>query len=81
MKYTIESTENGCMAILELGDGKKYVCETRKFCGYYEEPGSSIADQLEKAGFDEDIVERVDDMFGGMMESGFIDLSELVYLN
>lgn len=77
MKYTIESTEDGCVGTLEVGDGRKFVCEMRKSCGCYEETGPSLADQLEEAGFDDEIVERVDDMFGGMMEADFIELSEL----
>lgn len=77
MKYTIESTENGCVETLEVGDGRKFVCEMRKSCGYYEETGPNLASQLEEAGFNDEIVDRVDDMFGGMMEIEFIDLSEL----
>lgn len=69
------------MATLEIEDGRKYICETKKFCGCYEEISPSIASQLEEAGFDDDIVERVDDIFGAMLESDFIDLSKLVYPN
>ena len=77
MKYMIESTPRGCIETLEFEDGSKFVSETRRTCFGAETTGPCLASQLEDAGFCEEIVEKVEDLFDGIRACDFIDIAEL----
>lgn len=77
MKYTIESTEEGCIEILEFKDGNKFKSKMVRTCFGYETTGPCLASQLEDAGICEEIVEKVEDLFNGIRASDFIELAEL----
>ena len=76
MKYTIETTKDGAMQTLEMGNGEIYTSEVKgTFFGC--ETRNVLSQQLEEAGYSEEIVERVDDLFDGCLALDFIDLSDL----
>ena len=76
MKYTIETTKDGAMKTLEMSNGEIYTSEVKKtFFGC--ETQNVLSKQLEEAGYCEELVEGVDDLFDGFLTSDFIDLSDL----
>lgn len=77
MKYCIETTDNGCIVTLEIGK-EKFQRESIKRKGSCQALGKSLADQLEEAGYCEEIVEKVDEMYDGFEDLDFLELAELV---
>lgn len=78
MKYCIETTDNGCIETLEISDKEKFQRESIKINGGCRALGKSLADQLEEAGYCEEIVEKVDEMYDGFGDLDFLQLAELV---
>ena len=77
MKYTIETTEYGCIETLEFSDGSKFTRRNERT--YY---GCKAIDdefdvQLVKDGFCEEIVEKIDELFSGFFSLHFLELAEL----
>lgn len=77
MKYCIETTDNGCIETLEIGK-EKFQQESIKIKGGCQALRKSLADQLEEAGYCEEIVEKVDEMYDGFEDLNFLQLAELV---
>ena len=77
MKYCIETTDKGCIETLEIGEDK-FQRESIKIKGGCQALGKSLADQLEEAGYCEEIVEKADEMYGGFEDLDFLQLAELV---
>ena len=76
MKYIIETTKDGAMQTLEMGNGDIYMSEVKRtFVGC--ETLNVLSQQLEEAGYCAEIVEGVDDLFDGGTALDFIDLSDL----
>lgn len=78
MKYCIETTDNGCIETLEISEGEKFQRESIR-----TEYGCScskpdFADQLEAAGYCEEIVEKVYELYDGCETLDFIELAELI---
>lgn len=78
MKYCIETTDNGCIETLEISDKEKFQRESIKIKGGCQALGKSLADQLEEAGYCEEIVEKVDEIYDGFGDLDFLQLAELV---
>ena len=77
MKYCMETTDNGCIETLEI-DKEKFQRESIKIKGGCRALGKSLADQLDEAGYCEEIVEKVDEMYDGFGDLDFLELAELV---
>lgn len=77
MKYSIETTDKGCIETLEISDKKlqKESIRTEYGCSS-SDPG--FTEQLEKAGYCDEILEKVYDLYDGFMVLDFIEMAELV---
>lgn len=78
MKYCIETTDNGCIETLEISDEEKFQRESIRIKGGCQALGKSLADQLADAGYCEEIVEKVDEMYDGFEDLDFLQLAELI---
>lgn len=78
MKYTIETTDKGCIETLEISDKEKFQMESIKIKGGCRALGNSLAEQLEEAGYCEEIVEKVDEIYDGFENLDFLELAELI---
>lgn len=77
MKYSIETTDKGCVETLEIGE-EKFQRESIKIKGGCRALGKSLAKQLEEAGYCEEIVEKVDEIYDGFEDLDFLELAELI---
>lgn len=77
MKYTIETTEDGCVETLELSDGKRYVKNTKKIDGGCSSVDDDLDKQMEQDGICAEILERVYEQFDGIHALDFLELAEL----
>ena len=78
MRYIIETTEDGCVETLEMNDGQKFSDRWVKSFGKYETTGPSLEMQLEDAGYDDEVLEKAQDIFDGLSACDFIDLADLI---
>ena len=77
MKYTIETTETGCIETLEFSDGSKFEKRTeRTDCGCTS-LDDEFSEQLEENGFCEEILDKVYDLFDGFIALEFLGIAEL----
>lgn len=77
MKYTIETTEYGCIETLEFSDGSKFTKRhkrTENGCDAMDKP---FRTQLLMDGFCEEIVDLVDENFDSFLPLHFLELVEL----
>ena len=77
MKFTIETTNDGCMETLELHDGSKYTKRHIKTSFGSQCEDLAFADQMVLDGICEEIVDKVYDVFDGFLPSEFMDIAEL----
>ena len=77
MKYTIETTDNGCVETLEFSNGSKFTKRTERTGGGCKALDADFAEQLEEAGFEEEILDKVYDLFDGFLALDFLKLAEL----
>ena len=77
MKYTIESTDNGCVEKLEFSDGSIFIKNSERTEFGCKSINSSFADQLRMAGFCEEIIEKVSDLYDSFSSLYFLDLMDL----
>jgi hypothetical protein len=78
MKYCIETTDNGCIETLEMSKDEKFQKKSTKTEYGCESLDSDFADQLRMAGYCEEIVEKVYDLYDGCETLDFIQMAELV---
>lgn len=78
MKYTIKSTENGCLETIELQDGRKYTKKhTRTSFGSRCED-KEFWEQMQDNGIrDDEMLDKVYETFDGFVASSFMDIAEL----
>lgn len=78
MKYSIETTDKGCIETLEMSKNEKFKKESTK-TEYGCKPFSpDFAYQLRMSGYCEEIVEEVDRIYDGLGSLDFLKLAELV---
>ena len=77
MKYCIETTDNGCIETLEISD-RKFQRESIKTEYGCTSSDPDFSDQLEQAGYCDEIVEKVYDLYDGCETLDFIQLAELI---
>jgi hypothetical protein len=76
MKYTIETTKDGCIEVLEFHDGSKYMKKHIKTPYGSKCEDKDFSDQMEADGICEEILERVS-VFDSFLASEFLDIAEL----
>ena len=77
MKYTIETTKGGCVETIELHDGSKYIKRHTKTSYGSCCDDKEYADQMEKDGICEEILDKVYDTFDSFIPNDFMEISEL----
>lgn len=78
MKYTIEASDGICTESLEFPNGDKFVKRSKRTSYGSQDIDDEFSDQLERAGYTEDIVDAVYDMFDGFGSLDFLELDDLV---
>lgn len=76
MKYTIETSNNGCVEILELHDGSKYMKKHIKTSYGSKCENKDFSEQMAADGICEEILEKVD-VFDSFLANDFMDIAEL----
>lgn len=77
MKYTIETTENGCIETITLSNRSQYSKRhTRTECGSRCKD-DEFHEQMERDGICDEILDKVNDLFDGFFASDFMDIAEL----
>lgn len=78
MKYTIESTENGCIETIELNDGSKYTKKhTKKSFGSRCEDKEFWEQMQDNKIRDDEFLDKVYDTFDAFIASNFMDIAEI----
>ena len=78
MKYSIETTDYGCIETLELSNGEKYQKRTQRIKGGCRSLDDDFSDQMEKAGIDEEIIEKAYEVYDDFGALDFMELAELI---
>ena len=77
MKYTVETTETGCVETLELDDGKKYKKRSTRTSTGVKHDDDDFYYQLSGDGItDDDILDSVNDLLDGFFAIDFIEMAE-----
>ena len=80
MKYTIETTDTGCIETLETNN-VTFSTEWKKIgFGQYQSQGETLVDQMEAAGFDDDVLDVVDELYDANYELDFMRLAKAAEL-
>lgn len=77
MKYCIETTDNGCIETLEISD-KKFKRESIRTEYGCIALNPTFSYQLTEAGYCDEIVEKVNDLYDGFGTLDFIQMAELI---
>ena len=78
MKYTIETTENGCVETLEMNDGTLYIKRYTKTSSGLRQEDTDFATQLEDYGVcDDEFLDKVYDTFDGFLALNFMDIDKM----
>ena len=77
MKYTIETTENGCQEMIKMDNGKTYTKRHKKMFYGSECQDKEFCDQMENDGFCEEMLEKIYDTFDTFLASEFMDIAKL----
>lgn len=77
MKYTIETTETGCIETLEFSDGSKFTRRNEKTDTGCRCLDDEFSEQLEENGFCEEILDKVYDLFDSFIALEFMEIAEL----
>lgn len=75
MKYSIETTESGAIEKLEIG-GKEYIKKHTRHPGSMTCESKEFCEQLENAGLDEDVSEKIFEVFDGACSMLAFDIVE-----
>lgn len=76
LKYTIETTENGCIETLEFSDGSKFTKRSTRTEHGCQSEDDGFAEQLERDGFCEEIIDKVWDSFDEFGSLNFLEIAE-----
>lgn len=77
MKYIIESTNDGCIEIIQFNDGTTYKKRHAKTETGSKLLGEQFYKQMEKDGICEEIVNEVDRVFDGFLANDFMNIAEM----
>lgn len=76
MKYSIETTDYGCVENLEI-NGKTYIRRNERTDTGCRALDDEFSEQLENDGFNDEIIEGIYDLFDNFISLDFIQLSEV----
>lgn len=80
MKYTIETTDTGCIETLETNNGT-FSTEWKEIgFGQYESQEETLVDQMEAAGFDDVALDIAYELHDGCYELDFMRLAKAAEL-
>ena len=79
MKYCIETTDDGCIETLEISEKKKFTKRTIRTDYGCKSSDPGFSDQMEEAGYSDEIVENVFDFYDGFGNANFLDLAEMIH--
>lgn len=80
MKYTIETTDTGCIETLETNNGT-FSTEWKEIgFGQYQSQGETLVDQMEAAGFDDAALDIAYELHDGSYELDFMRLEKAAEL-
>ena len=77
MKYTIEASDGICTEELEFPNGDKFVKRSKRTSYGSCNIDDDFSEQLERAGYSEEIISTVCDLFDGAGSLDFLQLDEL----
>lgn len=77
MKYTIETTENGCRETIVLDDGREYIKRHKKTFFGSECLDKEFCEQMEGEGICEEMLEKIYDIFDSFLANDFMDIAQL----
>lgn len=78
MKYCIDTTDDGCIEILEISENEKFQRKTKRTEYGCTSSDPDFADQMEAAGYCSTIVQKAYDLYDECKALDFIQLAELV---
>lgn len=77
MKYTIETTEDGCRETIVMNNGNTYTKRHRKTFYGSECKDEEFCNQMENDGYCEEMLEKIYDVFDSFLASEFMDIAKL----
>ena len=78
MKYAIEIIDGDCVETLEFPNGDQFTKKSeRTYCGC-RSLDDDFSEQLERAGYADEIIDAVYDLFDGFGSLEFLELDDLV---
>lgn len=78
MKYTIEVVDDACVETLEFPNGDQFTKKSeRTYCGC-RSLDDDFSEQLERAGYADEIIDAVYDLLDGFGSLDFLELDDLV---
>ena len=77
MKYTIEAADGICTETLEFPNGDKFSVRSERTENGCQSDYDSFSDQLERAGYPEEIIDAVYDLLDGCLSLDFLQLDKL----
>ena len=77
MKYTIEVSDGTCTEELVFPNGDKFVKRSERTSYGSCDIDDSFSEQLERAGYPDEIINEVCDLFDGAGNLDFLQLDEL----
>ena len=82
MKYTLETTETGCRATLEFEDSKigtvRLMRNIERVPGGCQSRDQDFLDSMTELGYNDEILDKVNECFSNFMELEFIELHEIM---
>ena len=77
MKYTIESTETGCVETIEMKNGKTYTRTHERMPWGSQCKDKDFSEQMEQDGVCDEMLNNVYDTFDSFLASNFMDIARL----
>ena len=78
MKYAIEITDDGCVETLEFPNGEKFTKRSKRTNFGCQSIDDDFSEQMERAGYADEIIDAVYDLFDGFGSLEFLELVDLV---
>ena len=77
MKYAIEITDDGCVETLEFPNGEKFTKRSKRTNFGCQSIDDDFSEQMERAGYADEIIDAVYDLFDGFGSLEFLELDDL----
>lgn len=77
MKYTIETSDGICTESLEFPNGDEFVKRSERTAYGSCDIDDSFSEQLERAGYSDEIINEIGELFDGALSLDFLQLDEL----